>query len=239
MKSRNLVIAVAAIVGITLGSVLLPTKALAWHPEGKITKFVANETTGSASVDANTENTGVAAKPGDILRYTITIKNTAQPHSAGHNDLAFVELTDALPADVELVGNANQRTIKESIPGIIQPGKSVAKEYRVKVISTKTTSFKNRACFTGDSTVKDNKQQGCDDAYTKVTVTPKPEEPKPEQPKPEVPKPEQPKTPEMPASIPSTGPEAIIASALGIGALGYAGVNYRRSKKAVNEAYKR
>lgn len=234
VRSTKLIV-LAGIVGATLSAVALPTKVLAWHPEGKIIKYVANETTGGSSVDANSAGQAVTAKPGDILRYTITVKNTAQPAGNGHNDLAFVEITDTLPAGVELVANPAQRTIKETIPGIIEPGKSVTKEYKVKVTSTLDgAALKNTACFTGDSTVKDNKQEGCDDAYAKVKVEKQPpvEEPK-EEPKEEAP------VEEVPAELPSTGPGAILGSAAGIGAVGYAFSHYRRSRKALRDTIKR
>ncbi len=236
-------IAVASIVGVVLGATLLPTKVLAWHPVGKITKYVANETTGSPSVDANTAAAAVSAKPGDILRYTITVRNDGKPADKDYNDLAFVVINDTLPGGVELVGNTGQRVIKENIPGTLKPGKSFTKEYKVKVTSVKDgETIKNTACFTGDSTVKDNKQQGCDDAYTKIKIEKKPEPTKPEQPKPPVvtriteqPKqtPKETKAPEIPATLPETGPGAIIGSLVGMSAVGYAALNYRRSQKAL------
>ncbi len=242
--------AIAGIVGVVLGTALFPTKVLAWHPVGKITKYVANETTGSASVDANASAAAISAKPGDVLRYTITVRNDGKPADKDYNDLAFVVITDNLPAGVEFVGNSTQRTIKENIPGALKPGKSVTKEYRVKVTSTKDGEIiKNTACFTGDSTVKDNKQQDCDDAYAKVKVEKKPEAPKtPDQPKTPVvtrtveqPKeaPKETKAPEVPAALPETGPGAIITGLVGTSAIGYAAVNYRRSQKALSDILKK
>lgn len=224
------IVAAAGVTGAIVGSVLLPSQVLAWHPVGTITKFVANETSNSASVDANSTDQAVSAKPGDILRYTVTISNKGETDSSGKNDLAFVQLTDTLPDGVELVDTPAQRTITEAIPGTIQPGKSVTKEYRVKVTSaTDGAMLKNTACFSGNSTVKDNAQQGCDVAYTKVTVpTPTPTP---------TPAPTPTPTP-TPQELPSTGPEAAIGSLAGLGALSYATVNYRRSKKALKNISK-
>jgi len=224
---------VAAVMGISTGTVLFPTKALAWHPQGKISKFVANETTGGPSVDANTSKTGVAAKPGDILRYTITVRNDGEAASNGYNDLAFVVITDNLPAGVALQSNPAQRKISETIPGVVKPGKSITKEYKVTVTATEAGDVTNTACFTGDSTNKDKEQQGCDDAIVTVKVEKKPEVPKPPV------TPQQPKAPELPKSLPSTGPEAAVASVLGITALGYATVNYRRSKNALSKTHRK
>lgn len=253
MVTRNLKLLVTAgFITASLGVAIIPaSRVLAWHPVGKITKFVANETAGGTSVDANTSASAASAKPGDILRYTITVRNDGKTDSRGYNDMAFVTITDTLPANVELVGSASTRTIKEVIPGTIKPGQSVTKTYKVKVTSQKDGELlKNTACFVGDSTVKDNKQSGCDDAYTKVSVPvqPKPEQPKPEQPKPEQPQPEQPKpepkpeapkTPEQPQEIPETGAEGILGGLIGTGAVGYAALNYRRSKNALASALKR
>ena len=219
MKSFKF-LAAAGITATVIGSVAFAAPALAWHPVGHITKFIANETTNSASIDANTAKDGVSATTGNILRYTITIKNDGQPDSSGKNDLAFVELTDTLPAGVELVSNPAQRTIKETIPGTIAPGKSITKEYKVKVTSaTNGDAIKNTACFEGNSTVKDNKQEGCDVAYATVKV--------------ETPTPTPTPTPVQPKALPSTGPEAAIGSLTGLTALGYASVSYARSKKAL------
>lgn len=198
----------------------------AWHPKGQITKSVQNVTGGSAVSDANTAATAVSAKPGDTLKYVITIKNTAAAADKQYNDLAFIKLTDTLPAGVELANNASQRTITEDL-GTLTPGKSVTKEYTVKVVSTVKDAqvIENKACFTGDSVVKDNPQNGCDTANVKVTV---PETP------PETPKtPEQPKVlgESTPAELPSTGIESVLGSVTGVGALTYAAANYIQSRR--------
>lgn len=200
----------------------------AWHPKGQITKSVQNVTTNSALSDANTAATAVSAKPGDTLKYVITIKDTAAAADKNYNDLAFIKLTDTLPAGVELVSSTAQRTITEDL-GTLTPGKSVTKEYLVKVVSNAKDGqvIENKACFTGDSVVKDNPQSGCDTANVKVTV-------------PEVPKtPETPKTPEQPqvlgestpTVLPSTGIESVLGGATGVGALTYGIANYIQSRR--------
>src|SRR5688572_14950171 len=85
--------------------------AYAWHPQGKIVKSVQNVTAAGAVSDANTNETAVTAKPGDILQYTITVSNPAKPADKHWNDLAFVATADTLPAGVELVDTPHVRTL--------------------------------------------------------------------------------------------------------------------------------
>ena len=218
--------------------------ALAWHPKGEITKYVQNQTTGSTLADANSASAAITAKPGDVLKYIIEVRNTGAASSNGSNDMAFVKLTDTLPAGVELVSNPAQRTISESL-GTIKPGQKVTKEYQVKVTSQKDGDvITNKACFTGDSTVKDNPQSGCDNAVVKVNV---PEETKPETPvTPTTPTKETPTTPETTVpqtveTLPETG--ASIANILiefaVLSAIGYAAYRFVQSKRAVIAAIAR
>jgi uncharacterized repeat protein (TIGR01451 family) len=214
------VLAAAGVTGVLTAATVSAT-ALAWHPKGVITKSVMNQTAGSALSDANNAASAVSAKPGDVLKYVIEVRNDG---SAGKtNEMHFTKLTDKLPAGVELVSDPSKREITEDL-GVIKPGEKVTKEYLVKVTSTKDGDLiENEACFTGDSEVKDNPQKGCDVANTKVSVPPK-EEPKPEEPKPEEPAP----TPETPApteSLPETGASAMLApiAAVASGAVAYAG----------------
>jgi uncharacterized repeat protein (TIGR01451 family) len=230
INNRKLIIT-ALSASALIGSLVLPAPALAWHPVGHITKFVANDTTGSKSIDANSTADAASAKPGDILTYTVTIRNDGQPDKSGNNDMASVVLTDTLPDDVELVSTPSQRVIKETISGVIQPGKSIVKTYKVKVTSTTDgASLKNTACFTGNSTVNDNKQQGCDVAYASVKVEKPTPTPAP------TPTPTPTPTPQQPTKLPSTGPEAALGSLTGLGALSYAASSYFRSKKAISRA---
>lgn len=216
MKVSKL-LAVASVTGVVAASAIA-TPALAWHPKGMIKKSVQNQTTSSPLSDANDAATAVAAKPGDILKYVIEVRNDG---AAGKtNEMHFTKLTDTLPAGVQLVSDPQKRDITEDL-GVIKPGEKVTKEYLVKVTSSKDADLiENKACFTGDSEVKDQPQKGCDVANVKVNV-PK-EQPKPEQPKPEQPKTE-PKV--LSTTLPVTGAESFIApfAAVTAGAAAYAG----------------
>jgi uncharacterized repeat protein (TIGR01451 family) len=219
MKVTKL-LAIASLSGVVAASAFT-TPALAWHPKGVIKKYVQNQTAGSALSDANTDADAVAAKPGDVLKYAIVIQNDGTNGTS--NEMHFTRMTDTLPAGVELVNSPAQRQIVEDL-GIIKPGEKKTKEYLVKVTSTKDKDLiDNQACFTGDSEVHDNPQQGCDNAKVKISVPPKPEEPKPQPPKTQPPAPEQPKP--APQTLPATGPSDVLApaAALGSGAVAYAG----------------
>lgn len=228
MTISKVVLAVGVTSIIAVGAIAQTT--LAWHPEGKIVKKVQNVTSGSALADADTDAAAVAAKPGDTLKYVITISNPAKPADKNWNDLAYIKMTDTLPAGVELVSNPAKRTITESL-GTLKPGQSVTKEYLVKVTAKTNGTIKNTACFTGDSEVKDNPKQGCNPAVVKVTVPPvKPPV------TPEIP--EVPETPitetetEVPTELPKTGPaETLLGSILAIGAVTYAVNHYVASKR--------
>lgn len=191
------VLATAGVTGVLTAATVSAT-ALAWHPKGVITKSVMNQTTGSALSDANNAASAVSAKPGDVLKYVIEVRNDGA--TGQYNEMHFTKLTDTLPAGVELVSDASKRSITEDL-GTIKPGEKVTKEYLVKVTSTKDGDLiENQACFTGDSEVKDNPQKGCDVADVKVTVPPK-EEPKP------TPTPTPTPTPQTPAPTPEALPK--------------------------------
>ena len=175
----------AGIIGV-VSIAALASIAYAWHPKGSITKKVQNVTAGSELSDADTEGTAVAAKPGDTLKYVITVRNDGAADSKGWNDMAKTVMTDTLPDGIELASNPSQRQISENI-GLIKPGQSVTKEYLVKVTASTDGTIKNTACFTGNSTANDNPQEGCNPAVVTVTV-------------PETPvTPTTPETPETPA----------------------------------------
>jgi len=227
-KVTNIVSMVSASV---LTAAVVASPALAWHPKGSIVKYVTNQTTGSVMSDANGAAAAIAAKPGDILKYTIVVSNNGEAASNGMNDMAKTVMTDTLPAGVEPVSGA--RTITENL-GTLKPGQKVTKEYTVKVTASKDGVIENKACFTGDSTANDNPQKGCDVADVKVTVPVVPEQPKPETPAPVQPAP----TPETPAQLPDTGVGAatVLGGLTGIGSLGYASANYIRSKRNLRNA---
>ena len=125
-----------ATAAVTTSAIILgiASPLAAWHPKGEIVKEVQNVTTSSALKDADTTADAVAAKPGDTLRYVITVKNIGEPASNGYNDMAKTVMTDTLPAGVELASNPAQRQITENL-GTIKPGVSVKMEYLVKVTS--------------------------------------------------------------------------------------------------------
>lgn len=234
IKVKVLVSALSA--GVVTAAVVA-SPAMAWHPEGRIVKYVQNQTTNSVKSDANDVSRAVIAKPGDVLKYTIEVKNDGKPHSKGWNDMAYTVMTDTLPAGVELVGSPATRTVSANL-GTIKPGKSVVKEYLVKVTATKDGAITNKACFTGDSTAKDKPQKGCDVAVVTVKV---PEVPKtPEQPKqPQTPQTPVAPAPQTPAELPNTGSLSVLGAAAGAGSLGVAGYQYFRSRHAVQRAHKR
>ncbi|HSW77340.1 MAG TPA: hypothetical protein VLG36_00905 [Candidatus Chromulinivoraceae bacterium] len=222
MKVSKLVLLAGIISIVGIGS--LTSTAFAWHPKGVIVKKVQNVTTNSVLSDADTSATAIAAKPGDTLRYVITVTNNGAVDNSGNNDMAKTVMTDTLPSGVELVSNPAQRQISENL-GTIKPGKSVTKEYLVKVTSSTDGSITNTACFTGNSTANDNPQQGCNPAVVTVTV-------------PEIPvtpvtpvTPEQPVT-ETPAELPHTGmAENVIMSSLILGAIAYISYLYFNSRR--------
>jgi uncharacterized repeat protein (TIGR01451 family) len=217
------ILAAASITGIAAAGIIT-SPALAWHPKGVIVKYVQNQTAGGERADANNAASAVSAKTGDVLKYTIEIRNDGQKHDKGWNDMHFTKLTDTLPAGVELVSDASKRTIVEEI-GRLKAGEKVTKEYLVKVTSTTDGDvIENEACFTGDSEVKDAPQEGCDPAVVKVSVPPK-EEPPVEEPPVEEPPVEEPPVEETPPALPETGASSFIApvAAVGSGALAYAG----------------
>jgi uncharacterized repeat protein (TIGR01451 family) len=205
--------------------------AFAWHPVGVITKKVQNITNESVLGDADTTSTAIAAKPGDTLKYVIEVRNDGKADESGNNDMAKTIMTDTLPAGLELVSNPTQRTITENI-GLIKPGQKVTKTYLVKVTTATEGAITNTACFTGDSTVNDNPQKGCNPAVVNVTI-PEVETPvTPETPGvPETPTEETPVT-EMPAELPQTGTGSnITLMTLGLGAAWYAAHRFILSRR--------
>jgi uncharacterized repeat protein (TIGR01451 family) len=189
---------------LTAAAIAVP--AYAWHPEGKITKSVQNQTTGSLMSDANTIDTAVSATTGDILLYSVTLQNVGATDGNGYNDMAFVKISDTLPTGLVFADDTQKRTINEDLANL-KPGASVTKTYKVKVTSTKNGDvITNEACYDANSTVKDHPLHACDKAVIKVKVTP-PVTP-PEQP-PVTP----PTTPpvETPETLPDTGSTALTA----------------------------
>jgi uncharacterized repeat protein (TIGR01451 family) len=231
MKVVRITAAAVTVAALVLG---VAGPLAAWHPQAKIKKEVMNQTTNSVLVDANDAGSAVAAKPGDVLKYVITVSNVGDPDSRGLNDMAKTVMTDTLPAGVELVNSASQRKITENI-GLVKPGESVKKEYLVKVTSqTNGAVITNEACVDGNSTANDNPQHKCDTAVVTVNVPETPQTPTP---------PTTPITPELPKEtphvLPSTGPEAFLGGALGATGLAYGANVYLRSRRNLLTAHKR
>jgi uncharacterized repeat protein (TIGR01451 family) len=226
MKVNKLLLSVA--IASVVGVASLSATAMAWHPKGVITKKVQNVTTGSALSEADSSAQAVAAKSGDTLKYTIEVKNVGAADSHGYNDMVKTVMKDTLPAGVELASDPSQRQITADL-GTITPGKSIVKEYLVKVTTKTAGAIQNTACFTGNSKANDNAQQGCNSAFVKVTVPEIPVTPTtpvtPETPAPQ---------PEMPVELPHTGmAENIVLSALVIGAVTYVAQRYVASRRAI------
>lgn len=156
---------------VTLG---ITGTAFAWSPQGKIVKTVQDLTTNSAVSNATTAGDALTVAPGDTLRYTVVVSNIGEPKDDHHDDMAFTKMTDSLPAGVEIISNTSEQQISEDM-GTIVPGASVTKQYDVKVTDqTDGDIISNKACYTGNSTVKDNPQAGCSTVIVKVHV---PEQP--------------------------------------------------------------
>lgn len=208
-----------SIISGVAAATLITSPALAWHPVGYIQKTVQDQTTKSAVVDANDAKSALSVNTGDTLVYTITVGNKGAADSRGWNDMAHVVITDNLPAGVELVSNPAQRTVTYTIDGTVAPGATVTKSFTVKVTSTQDGALvDNNASFTGNSTVNDNPQSGCDDADVKVTVPVKPVTPvtptPPATPAPQV---------KAATTLPNTGAGNVVAIALVTSVLGYVG----------------
>jgi uncharacterized repeat protein (TIGR01451 family) len=160
----------AVIVTGVIAPLISAHAAFAWHPVGVITKQVQNQTTGSILQDADNNAHAVDVKTGDIALYSITVRNDGTADSRGYNDMANVVVTDTLPVGVELASNPTTRTITENL-GTIVPGAHVTKTYTVKVTDTTNLEFiENKACFTGNSTVNDNAQSGCNSAIIRTNI---------------------------------------------------------------------
>ena len=228
MKTTKLLL-MSGVIGV-IAIAGLSSTAFAWHPKGVITKKVQNVTTNSALSEADAAAQAVAAKPGDVLKYVIEVRNDGAADSKGYNDMAKTVMTDTLPSGVELVNEPSKRQITENL-GLIKPGQKVTKEYTVKVTASKNGTIQNTACFTGDSTANDNPQKGCNPANITVTVPEKPVPPVTTTPQTPAP------TASMPAELPKTGAENILASAAIIGAAWYAIHRYVTSRRALTKAH--
>jgi hypothetical protein len=228
-----------AVLGLTaIAIAAMPATALAWHPKGTIKKEVMNVTQGIAYSDANTSATAVAAKPGDTLKYRVTVTDTAAPAANEWNDLYYVVMTDKFPAGITASADAHETL------GHILPGKSVTREYDVKVAANASGLVKNTACFTGNSKVNDNAQSGCDDAYVNVikpaptpSATPSPTK-TPATPSPTASPVVLGSGDAQPTVLPQTGTEAALGGLTGLSAIAYATTAYFRSRRSLTDALK-
>jgi len=233
-----------ALIGATTvaATILSAGTALAWHPKGVITKGVTNVTAhGTAVSAADTTGSAVSAKPGDLLKYTIIIRNQS-PTAHSYDDLAYTKLTDTLPAGVELVSGKTTDSI-----GTVHAQRSVTREItvRVKAGVADGSVLDNKACFSGEATnhEKGSQQSGCDHAFVKVhvpkstpspTPTPKPTpSPSPKPSTTPTPTPTPTPTGEVlgtATELPQTG-APVAATTVGLGAMVGTGIAYIKSRK--------
>lgn len=159
----------------------MSTAALAWHPQGTITKEVQNVTLGSSYADANDAATAITARPGDVLRYRMTVLNPAPAADKQWNDLTKIKVTDALPAGVTIDSGTKDKdfgsvvVVPQATKG--NKTKSVSYEFTVKVNDSAADKsvICNTATFTGNSITGDAPRSGSDKACVKVTVPPTPQ----------------------------------------------------------------
>lgn len=245
---------IMTLVGATVTSAALiatvASPAFAWHPVGVITKKVQNVSQSSPLADANSGAQAIHAKPGDTLKYVITVENKGKYDSRGWNDMYFTKVTDQLPAGVTLTDGQTNKEL-----GHIAAGKSKSFEFTVKVESKQDGAvICNTAKFTGDSEVNDQPQRGEDKACVKVAVPVEPTQPEvpvtpelPEEPAtPEVPEePEAPVTPvvpvvketpvetpvKAPVELPKTGASTATAAIVAFSAAVTTGLSLIRSRR--------
>lgn len=228
MKRVHMFIGVSVTSAALVATIASP--AFAWHPVGRITKQVQNVTQSSQLAEANTAAEAISAKPGDTLKYVITVRNDGKYDKRGWNDMHYTKVVDQLPTGVELVTGPTNKDL-----GHIAAGAEKKYEFTVKVTAQRDkTVVCNTASFTGDSEVKDQPQKGSDTACVKVSNPPVPVTPTtpvtPEQPKtPETPKTETPaKTPVTPVELPKTGAAETLLGMLGLSISAGLGVSLLR-----------
>jgi uncharacterized repeat protein (TIGR01451 family) len=207
---------IALVSGLSVGLSLVSAPAVqAWHPVGSISKTVQNTTAATAApVEANTDESAVIVKTGDIVRYTITVSNKATANSRGYNDLAFIKVTDNVPEGLELIDNPSNRKIQFELENLT-PGQSASETIDMKVIATTHKLIvSNEACYTADSLVKDRPQAGCDLAKIRLQV--------PQTSSTSTVKPEPIVKAATVTTLPKTGVSHVFATGLGFGLVAYA-----------------
>jgi len=213
----------ATVVSI-LAATIIAAPAFACYPQGNIVKTVQDNTTGSSVVTADTDASALSVNQGDTLTYTVTISNQETQEGDQHQaDMTNVELTDTLPAGVQLVSNPSETTITENLGTIAANGK-VSRTYQVKVTATENDAYlTNKACYTSGSNLGTKyDQSGCTVSIVHVNVPVVPPTPTPPAPTP-------------PTTLPNTGSTALSAAMLvsGIAFVGYA-LNVLRLKLRSN-----
>jgi uncharacterized repeat protein (TIGR01451 family) len=215
--------ALVAVVAALAAYMTLPALAVE-QPSTLFTHKVQNQTTNSETVDANSADQALTAKNGDVLKYTVTLSNTAKATIEDDAELINGVITNSLPAGIELVSDPQKRTISENLPAI-KAGRSVTKQYLAKVTGKEGDVITSKACFTAKYTNKSDNQAACDDAVIKVaasTAAPAPTSPvvpTPTTPAPQTPTP----TPVTPApaaddgKLPTAGPGDTAATIAFIG----------------------
>jgi hypothetical protein len=214
------------------GNLLSAVVAAAQDPKVSIKLAVQNQTTNSELSPADNKDSALVAKPGDILKYVVTITNESEESQDNKNDFVSAKVISALPASIELVSNVDTREINEDL-GTIKPGKTATKQFVVRVAAKDAGSIESKACFTGRYDAQNKPQSDCESAFVAVSV---PAAEKPATPAPTTPAPvnneaeaKPTETPEPAASgkgdLPTTGPSDLIAplAALGTGGLAYTG----------------
>jgi uncharacterized repeat protein (TIGR01451 family) len=229
MKTKLLT---GSIVTGVAAAILVATPAFAWHPKGVIVKTVQDVTTNSAVVDANDDASALGVHIGDTLIYTLTVSNNGSADSNGYNDMANVNLSDKLPTGVVSTEDATTREYGY-FSSLLKPGEKLTKTITVKVVGGKGGNLiENQACFSGDSTVNDNPQAGCDVAIVKIVDVPV---------QPPVTPPVTPVTPVTPPATPkveaaktlvNTGSASAVPTAMAVSALGYVGALMVQKKRA-------
>jgi uncharacterized repeat protein (TIGR01451 family) len=215
MKKVYLLLAASVVTGaMVLGAVA--GTATAWHPEGKIKKWVQNVTANGQLTDAEDD----LAKPGDTLKYVVKVWNEGEKNDNGENDMVDVVMIDKLPDGVELISDPSKRDLKEEIDRL-EPGESKTFEYKVKVIKDEEGIIENTACFTGNSEVRDAHQEGCADANVRVKL-------------PEPGRGGEVLSTTTPATLPVTGAGSALGIFAGVSGLGYGlhrvAVRFKRNK---------
>lgn len=212
------------------GNLLSAVVAAAQDPKVVMTLSVQNQTTNSTISDANTVDSALAVKNGDILKYVATITNDADAAENGDNDFMSTKVISDLPAGLELVHKPSDREINIDI-GTIAPKKTITETFTVRVTANNGESIESKACFTGRYEVKNKTQSNCESAFIAVAdATPAPikeEKPAatPATPVQSTEKAQEPSNTTGKGDLPTTGPSDIIAplAALSAGSIAYAG----------------